>query len=242
MVRPACRLAVAISLLLSIFTLSGCMTSNINMNNQQSTSIRFVQGDASAQTIKVVMDGATIASNLAYLHDSGYLSTTAGTHQITIQTATGALTPSPVSVNLTANSETTLVIDGWGSFSFGTMLLTDDRTSAPNSAIKLRILDGALSAPGVASVDVFVLAPGVTPGGSPFLSNVSFNDTPGYQTLPPGTYDISFTASGSTQTIFHTGPLTFAPGENRTLVFLNNCLPNSCDFSNHTFVMLSDMD
>lgn len=234
------KLSFAASLSIMILQLSGCMTNTTMNNTPQTTTIRFAQGDASAQTVNVLLDGVMVASNVDYLHASSYVATSSGSHTITIQTPTGTLTPAPIGINTAENSANTFVVDGWGSFSFSTMLLADDMVVAPNSAIKLRVFNGALAAPGVPTVDVFVLAPGVAPSGIPFLTDVGFNAMPIYQSLPPGTYDISFTASGTTQTIFHTGPITFAPGQNRTIVFLNNCLPSNCNFSDHTFVMLAD--
>lgn len=208
-------------------------------------TFRALQGDPTAGTVNVQVDGSTIGNNVAFLQATGYVTVSAGMHQFVMQSvASGSpIDPGmPYALNLPANTPSTLVVDGVGPFEFGRVLLSDDNMPAAGSA-KLRIVQGTLSTPGVLTLDVFILPAGSVPSGTPTLSNMNFNAVSSYQVLAPATYEVFFTATGTTNVVFQTGSLPLAAAQNRTLVLLTTCpgLP-PCGAGTYTSVVLPDLN
>lgn len=227
-------------LLVVLAVLGGCGGhTSTTTDPPQMANLRVAQGNSSIGNINVAVDGAVLASNIAFLANTGYLSVQAGVRQLTIQ---GATNPPNLTLpeNLAANSKNTFVLDGWGPFSSGQVLLLDDTTPPPASSFKLRILDGALSTP--ATLDVYILSSGSTPGGTPTIAAMTFNNASSYQTLAAGSYHVFFTSAGTTTVLFDSGPMNFATGQNRTFVLVNNCTPTACSQNTFTSILLADLN
>jgi hypothetical protein len=202
-----------------------------------------VQGTASPP-VSVSLDGQVLAQNLGYLTSTNPLIVQSGQHQLLLQGATGPLLSGPQTVDLTSGTHTTFVYYGWGSFGRAVDQLTDDTTPADGSKAKLRIADYASSMPGV---DVYVVALGSVPSGTPVLSNLGeAAQVAMYQVVAPGTYDIYFTANGApTQVFYHTGSFSLAANQNRTVFLLNLCpaTGTSCNLSGmYTAVTAADLN
>lgn len=209
------------------------------MTSTATTSFRFMQVDPSAGTVSVMLDSSVVNGNVAYLSETGYAMVNAGTRQLLVQPPGGSPAPfinSPV--NLSASTKNTFILGGWGTF--GTMgLLALDDTSPPTSGIKLRVADVAAQA---GPVDIYVLQSPNTPSGTPTFSPSSLPFASSYLVLAAGTYDVFVTTSGTTTVLFHTGPMAFTAGQNRTIVLSNNCLPTSCSFNSFRADTLADLN
>lgn len=220
----------------------GCGGSPTPQPKTETASYRILQGMADRGTVNFTVDGHTLA--LPFLANTGYLALSAGTsHQFTAVDATtgSALSQSPWTATLAANSRTTQVLDGCCTFNGGGVTLSDDNTAASGS-VKLRIVQGALASPGVLALDVFIMPAGNPPSGTPFASNLNFNAVTSYDVLVPGSYDVIFTNAGTTTVVFDTGPLTFSADQNRTLVLVQDCPGGVCDLNSRTFTLLSDLN
>jgi hypothetical protein len=117
--------------------------------------------------------------------------------------------------------------------------LTDDTTPPASGGIKLRIADVTAQA---TTIDIFVLQSPSTPSGVPTISPTIVPFASSYLALPAGTYDVFVTNSGTTTVLFHTGPMTFSAGQNRTVVLSNDCLPTSCVGNSFKATTLADLN
>lgn len=221
--------------------LQGCGgMSNTPSSPQATASFRFVQQDPSAGTVDVMMDSALVKGSVAYSTDTGYLTVNAGTHQLLVQPPGGS--PKPFvngMVTLDSGTRNTFILGGWGSFGTVGMPLTDDTTPPASGGIKLRIVAATVE---TASYDIFVLQSPNTPSGAPTISPPIVPFASSYLALPAGTYDVFVTNFGATTVLFHTGPMTFSAGQNRTVVLSNDCLPTSCAFNSFKATTLVDLN
>jgi hypothetical protein len=190
--------------------------------------------------VNVSVDGAMVSSNLLYLGNTGYVPIKAGgAGQLDIETSNPvAVGPVRTTLNLPANSKNTFLLDGWAHFQQSSCMMTDDNTPAPNAAAKLRIMDASL---GVLH-DIYLMPAGSTPSGAPLVTLSAFNNATSYQALTPGAYEVFFTRSGTTQVLFDSGTITLAANQNRTMIVLSDCQPNTCNFNILTSLTLADLN
>jgi uncharacterized protein DUF4397 len=224
--------------LLCMIPVWGCGGKSSTMQQQAMSSLRIVSANASESSINVVIDGATVANNVTFLKNTGYLSVPAGQHTITLQ---GWNNPPNESFMATfpENGKSTLLFDGWGLFS-SPNVIPDDMTAAAAGNFKLRLVDTTAGL----SLDAFVLPAGTPPSGTPTFSpmSISENSPSAYLSLPAGNYHVVFTSFQTLNVQFDTGPLTFSAGQNRTLLLINNCTPTTCSFSAYTSMLLPDLN
>lgn len=205
-----------------------------------SASLRVVVLNPTAGNVNVSVDGSMVSSNLPYLGNTGYVPIKAGgAGQLAIATSNSvAVKDINTTLNLTANSHSTFLLDGWAHFESSSYLLTDDNTPAANSAAKLRIMDASLAV----LHDIYLLPAGSTPGGTPLAALQPFNTETSYQVLAPAAYEVFFTKAGTTQILFDSGPINLAASQNRTIIVLSDCQPNFCDFNVLRSMILADLN
>jgi uncharacterized protein DUF4397 len=208
--------------------------------NFSSASLRVIVLNPTAAPVNVSVDGATVSPNLPYLGNTGYVPIKAGgAGQLVIDPSNPpAVNPVNTPLNLAPNSHSTFLMDGWAHFEQSSCLMTDDNTPAPNSAAKLRIMDATLAA----IHDIYLMPASPAPTGTPLVALSPFNSATSYQTLAPGSYEVFFTKTGTTQVLFDSGAITLAAGQNRTLVVLSDCQPHFCDFNVLRSMLLSDLN
>ena len=105
------------------------------------------------------------------------------------------------------------------SFNSTSMLLTDDNSAPTSGNFKLRIVNAS---PGMGAQDVYVVAAGDGIGGTPTVSNLGVGSASAYISLAAGDYDVIFADPGTVSIRLDSGKLTFAAGQVRTLLGLNN--------------------
>jgi len=218
----------------------GCGGMSTPPASRDTASFRFVQQDPTAGTVDVMMDSTLVKGSVAYSTDTGYLTVDAGTRQLLVQPPGGSPRPfvnSPITLN--SGTRNTFILGGWGSFTTMGLPMTDDMTPPASGGIKLRIADLTAEA---TNIDIFVLQSPNTPSGTPTISPSSIPFASSYLALPAGTYDVFVTNFGATTVLFHTGPITFSAGQNRTVVLSNDCLPNSCGFNSFKATILADLN
>jgi Domain of unknown function (DUF4397) len=205
-----------------------------------SANLRVVVLNPTAGAVSVSVDGAMVSSNLLYLGNTGYVPIKAGgAGQLDIETSNPvAVGPVRTTLNLPANSKNTFLLDGWAHFQQSSCMMTDDNTPAPNATAKLRIMDASL---GVLH-DIYLMPAGSTPSGTPLVTLSAFNNATSYQALTPGAYEVFFTRSGTTQVLFDSGTISLAANQNRTMIVLSDCQPNTCDFNILTSLTLADLN
>jgi Domain of unknown function (DUF4397) len=204
------------------------------------TSLRVLAASPDETAVNVLVDGATVGSSLAYGANSGYQSVHSGNRQFAVEAVgtTTNLLPGNATLSLGSGTETTVIMAGFSSSLQG-LVLADDNTEPSSNTINVRIVNVS---PNLGPFDVYVVAPGTALGSAtPVATNLQFTQASAYINLPIGSnsnYEIYFTEPGvPTFPYLDSGAISFASGQNRTIVGLNSAAGNS-----YTYLMLKDLN
>ncbi len=206
--------AVAFLLTLMAFAV-GCS------NSSSKTTVRFVNASPNVASLNAVVDGASLASGIANGGGAtAYLAITTGSRHIQIEDATTSAVYIDDTPTFTAGTTTTYMATNFGppnNSVLTKLVLTDDNSGPVSGSFKLRVVNAT---PTLGSLDVFVLPAGTLPtAGSATFPGVSFPSASAtYASNTAGTYQIFFTIPGTASVVFQSADLTFAAGQVRTLV------------------------
>jgi hypothetical protein len=220
-----------------------CGGGSTSVSTAQTARLRVINGSWSVPgSMNVVVDGTTVASNIAYpmcVNElcqtlSPYVSVKSGGVDFAVQTtgSTTNLVPQFQKLNLAPNTQNTLIVVGTVSgTSVGGYLFLDDDVPVANS-VKLRIAHADPSFPG--ALAAWVLPDGTAPSGTPTITNVMLGSASSYLTLNPGSYDETFGISCFTgPNCIAVGPTTLTAHVNVTVYLLN-------EGSSHRPLILAD--
>jgi hypothetical protein len=195
--------------------------------------LRLLNAVPDEASLDVLVDSASVSSDLAYGTSTGYLSVKSGSHQIGIEPSGSSTTLLQQSVNFSSGSDTTIISSGF-STQVANLVLTDDNSTPTSGDFKIRIINAS---PNLGPADVYIVTPGtLLTTVSPTLSNLSFGASSGYQSLAAANYEIELTSVGQKFAVVDTGTLTLSSGQIRTFVGLNS--PSG----GFTYAMLQDVD
>jgi hypothetical protein len=227
------RLLILFSIFVTVLTLvcEACGGGATSVSTAQTARLRVINGSWYVPgSMNVVVDGTTVASNIAYptcVNEvcqtlSPYVSVKSGGVDFAVQAAgsTTNLVPQFQKLNLAPNTQNTLIVVGTVSgIPAGGYLFLDDDVPVANS-VKLRIAHAYPSFPG--ALAAFVLPDGTAPSGTPTISNVMLGSASSYLTLNPGSYDETFAVGCFTgSNCIGVGPITFSGNLNVTVYLLN---------------------
>ncbi len=176
--------------------------------------VRVVHASPDAPNVDVLVEDATILTNVPYLGASRFLRADAGTRRVRV-TATGG-TPTVIDANVDLATGGVYTIIATGLLSDIQPLVIEDDPNAPTAGqAKIRVVHGAPSAP---TVDVYATAVGADiDTATPVLTNVPFRAFSGYLEVPAGTYQLRVTPAG-TKDVAISANLTVVAGQIRTVV------------------------
>ena len=197
--------------------------------------LRLVHISPDAGPVDIVLDGDTIARNLAYRGASDYLDASAGGHTLQVSTTgtSNVLLDSDVSI-ADGTDYTALVADTVASLKL--IVLTDDNGPPPAGKIKVRAVHGS---PHAGRVDVYVTTPeDPITGATPALTNVQFGQFSPYLDADAGSYQVRVTPTGTTDVLIDSGDLTLDAGQVRTVVAVD---PENAE-GTFDILVLSDRD
>ena len=210
----------------TIFLLAGCGSGG-------STRFRLMNAVPDESSLNVLLDNASVSSNLAYGTNTGYLSEKSGSHQIVIEPSGSSTTLLQQSISFASGSDTTVISYNFSS-SIANLALTDDNSAPASGDFKIRLINAS---PNLGPADVYIVTPGTSLSTvSPTLTNLGFGATAGYQSLTAANYEIELTSVGQKFAVVDTGTLTFTAGQVRTFVGLNN------QSGGFTYAMLQDLN
>lgn len=209
----------------------GCGGGGPSVSTPETAQLRVINGSWYVPgSMDVIVDGATVASNIAYpmcVNEvcqtlSSYVSVKSGGVDFAVQVAgsTTNLVPQFQKLNLAPNTQNTLIVVGTVSGTpAGGYLFLDDDVPVANS-VKLRIAHADPSFPG--ALAAFVLPDGTARSGTPTISDVMLGSASNYLTLNPGSYDETFAVGCFTgSNCIGVGPTTFSANLNVTVYLLN---------------------
>jgi hypothetical protein len=195
--------------------------------------VRFMQASPSQSTVDFLVDGKSVASNIAYGTASNYASVSSGSRHLQIAPSGSTTFIIDESVSLSGGNNSTLILAGI-SPNLTALNLADDNSAPTSGDFKLRLVNVA---PIMGPADVYVVAPGTNLlNVSPNVTNLPTESASGYLQLAAGTYEIFFTIPGSVSAFIDSGPITFSAGQVRTVVALDG------QNGGFTFSTLSDLN
>jgi uncharacterized protein DUF4397 len=180
--------------------------------------VRVVHASPDAPNVDVVVDGATVLSNVPFGAASDYLPVDAGNRQLQVRPAGSSTAVIDANQDLEDGSDYTVIASGLVA-NISALALRDDNAVPAAGQIRLRVVHGAPSAP---AVDVYVTAPGADlNAATPTLSSVPFGAASNYLEVPAGNYQVRVTVAGTRTVAIDTGALSLAAGAVRTAIALD---------------------
>jgi uncharacterized protein DUF4397 len=197
----------------SILTTSGC-------SSDGHAFIRFVHASPDAPNVDILIDGNSVATNIAYAASTNYIQVHDGSRHIQVKATGTTTTLIDVNKNLNKNTYYTGLAVGKVSDSTLTgLLVTDDHSAPPSGQVKLRAIQAS---PTAGAVDIFVEAPGTgVIGQTPTVANVAFQAATAFLSEAAGSYEVYVTTTGTTTVVFDSGSVAFTDGQVRTAVLLD---------------------
>lgn len=202
--------------------------------------LRVIHAMPEAPAVDLVVDGRTVAEAVSYTQASAFADVPAGPAAIELRLAGGAGTHALSGGDLEAGQRYTLLF-GAAARADGLALIADTAIGVPTTPppvspsdtgaipgenkVKIRIIHNAPAAP---PLDVYVsgaddVLAGITPAIEPFTYGVGLApEFPGYMERDPGVYRIRFTADGTTDVLFDTGPVSMAAGQVRSFILFSS--------------------
>ena len=191
----------------------GCGDSS---SSSETANIRVFQGSPDAPQIDVLVDGKSLATNIQYGGNSGYVPVKAGSPEVQIVDRSG----NPVfqqTISIAGSASQTLVLTGPAN-TLKPVILTDGGTTAVTNKGNIRVLNAS---PSMGDADVYLVAPGTSISGvQPLTASLDFDKDTGYQ-LAENSYEVFLTAPGSKNVLLDTGPISITSGQNQTIVVID---------------------
>jgi Domain of unknown function (DUF4397) len=197
---------------LALFT-TACGSSSSN-----GAKVRMVNAMPDEGSLDLLVDTKSFTSSVGYGSASSYTSLSTGSRHFQIE-PTGSTTVLIDRTDSIGSGNFTLLTLNY-SFDVSSALLTDDNSAPTSGDFKLRIVDAA---PGLNPQDVYIVPAGTDIGSvDPTFSGMTLGTASTYNMQVAGDYDVIFTDVGQKFFNLDSGKLTFAAGQIRTLLALNN--------------------
>lgn len=191
------------------------------------TGLRIGHLSPNTPEVDVVVDGGIFLSNVPFPAVTGIQALPAGTYNVAVQASInpGVFPIGPVDLELEAGTwYTVLAVDFLENIE--PLILTDDARPLATSA-KVRIVHAS---PTAQDVDIYLTAPGADINDAdPTLTAVPFKANTGYIALPPGTYEVNVTPTGTKDVAIGPAEILIENGGVYTAI-ARDPLPESTEF------------
>ena len=199
-------------ILLGLVGATGC-----GGGSSSDAKVRLINGTPDIAGFNLLVDGTTVASNIAYGTGSAYTSVKSGARHFQVEPSgsTSVFIDRTDTVNSgAALSLMTLNFSG----NISSAIFTDDNSAPTSGNFKLRIINAS---PGLQTQDVYVQPAGTNiQSVAASFSSLPMGSASAYLTMAPGDYDVSFTQPGQ-KFINVQGSLQASAGQVRTMLVLN---------------------
>ena len=183
------------------------------------TRIRMMNAVPDQSNLALVIDGTSVAGNVAYGTSTEYMDVNSGSRHVQIEPSGVTNVIIDQNISIASGTDTTIIVENFSTNPASALVLTDDNSAPPSGNFKLRIVNAA---PSLGPVDVYVVSPGTDLNTvSATVTNLAFGSSTSYQSLSAGAYEIELTNVGAKFPVIDTGSQTFSSGQVRTFVGLN---------------------
>jgi hypothetical protein len=194
--------------------LAGCGSSS----GSDTAMLRLLQASPDAPPVNVVIDGVTVAFNLAYGNDTGYLTVNSGSRHVQVVPVSGGAPIFDQMPSFTASSVQTVLLTGPAASIHAVMLDDTSPTIVIGSAF-VRVINASAT---MGAADVYIVPAGTSiVGVMPVTAGMTFDQSTGYQSTLAGNYQVFMTRPGTTNALLSTGPIALTQSQNQTVVALD---------------------
>jgi len=198
---------------LTVFGLGACSDDD-PIAPAQTAEVRVMHASPNAPNVDVLVDDATVLTNVPFRAASAYLEVASGSRRIRVRATGTTTTVIDATVSLGTGGTFTVIATGLLA-GIQPLVVVDTLTAPAAGQVKVRVVHAA---PAAGGVDVYVTAPGANLAtATPVLTNVPFRGVSNYLTVPAGQYQIRVTPAG-TKTVAIDATVTLAAGQIRTVV------------------------
>jgi len=197
---------------------AGLLAVGCGSSNAQS-ELRVLNASPNVGSIDVLVDTATVASDIGYATATSYISIKSGSRDLQINTTGTTTSLLTATLSIGESTQTTVIVANYAA-NLGAVVLADSTTAPVSGSAQIRVVNAA---PNMGPVDIYIVPSGTDLATTtPVATAVAFETGTDYVTETAGTYHIFFTVTGSTFAYLDSGAISFGSGQNRTVVALNS--------------------
>lgn len=202
--------------MLAAVALTACSDDDNDVTAPGTTAqLRVVHASPDAPNVDVLVDNASVLTNVAYKAASDYLPVPSGSRNLKVRAAGTTTVVIDQDATLTQRTYYTVLATGRVA-SIAPLVLTDDQTSPASGNVRLRLVHAS---PTAGNVDIYVTEPTAEiDTATPTLTNVAFRAVSSYLEVPAGTYRVRITPAGTKTVAIDVNNVTLAAGQVRTAV------------------------
>ena len=182
--------------------------------------LRFLQASPNAPQVNVLIDGASVATNLIYSGATPYIPVKPGSRHVQVVPVSGSSPILDQTVSLASTTNQTLLLTGPAA-SIQSVALTDGGTTTTTGDGNVRVVNASGS---MGAADVYIVSAGSSiVGVQPVTGStpLAFAKNTGYQLIAAGNYEVFMTAPGTTNALLSTGSISLTSAQNQTVVALD---------------------
>ena len=213
MLRKPTTIALA---LLAATALTACDDDDDELTAPGTTAqLRVVHASPDAPNVDVLVDNASVLTNVAYKTASNYLPVTSGSRNLKVRAAGSTTVVIDQNAALAQGTYYTVLATGRVA-SIAPIVLTDDQTNPASGNVRVRLVHAS---PTAGNVDIYVTTPTADIAtASPTVPNVAFRAVSNYLEVPAGTYRVRITPVGTKTVAIDVNNVALAAGQVRTAV------------------------
>ena len=207
-----------VALCLAIAFMIGCGGGSSDSTQQ----LRIVMASPDAPPVDILIDGAQVATSLAYTNSTPYLPVKSGSRHIQALRVSNSTSVFDQNVSVTTSANQTLLLVGPAA-KIQSLLLTDGATNATTTTTtgdgKVRVVNASET---MGPADVYIVNSGTSLAGvTPVSPGLTFDKATDYTLASISNYQVYLTEPGTTNVLLNSGPLSLTQNQFQTVVALD---------------------
>jgi len=193
--------------------------------------VRFLQASPDAPSVNVLVDGKSVAGNLAYGNATAYISLKSGSRHIQVVPVSGSSPIFDQTISFISSTNQTLLLTGPAA-SIQPVMLKDGGTTATTGDGYVRVVNASGT---MGAADVYIVPAGSSiVGVKTVAAGLTFDKDTGYQLIAVGNYEVFMTKPNTATAFLSTGSISMTSAQNQTMVALDGAA------GGFTFALLTD--
>jgi len=219
-----------LSIGLMSLSIMGATSCGIFGGSGGSAELRVLLAAPDVSSVNVLIDNTVVNASLGYGANTGYMDVTSGTRHLQVVPVGATTAIVDESVNVPSSGEVTVIVEGVAPNIVG-LVLTDNNTAPASGTAELRLVNAAPGSTAIpnTTTDVYVVPTNGSLTPPPTVAALAYGQASGYQSLTitpldssvvTQDYSVFFTEPGNTKVEAGSDTISFASGQNSTMVLL----------------------